>query len=343
MLRRFFTRSLNKSNVKFNKSSRNLGRNMAETSMYPPIEPYDTGRLKVDDIHELYYEQSGKPDGNPILFVHGGPGGGSSPADRCYFDPQFYRIVIFDQRGSGKSTPAAELRNNTSWHLVKDIETVREHLKIDQWVIFGGSWGATLSLLYAEIYTKRVKAMVLRGVFTFQPKEIKWLYQEGASYFYPDHWDSYISVIPEEERGDLVTAYHKRLTGDDEDVKMTCARAWSLWECSVSKLVPDKEAAIKVTNDLWVTQFARIESHYMINRGFLESDRYILDNAIKLKDIPCSIVQGRYDIVCPPESAFKLHQILPKSELHFLIAGHFSKEPLIQESLVKSTDKYKTL
>ncbi|XP_022087625.1 uncharacterized protein LOC110977638 [Acanthaster planci] len=318
--------------------------NMSEEGrFYPPIEPYDTGRLKVDDIHELYYEQCGKPDGNPVLFVHGGPGGGSSPADRCYFDPQFYRIVIFDQRGAGKSTPAAEVKNNTSWLIVDDIERVREHLNIDRWVIFGGSWGATLCLLYAETHPERVKAMILRGVFAFQWKEVQWLYQEGANLFFPDHWDNYISVIPEEERGDLVSAYYKRLTGDDEDAKMACARAWSLWECSVSKLIPDEEAAIKVTNDLWVTQFAMIECHYMINRGFLKSDTYILDNAYKLQDIPCSIIQGRYDVVCPPDTAFKLHQRLPKSELCMLTAGHYSREPKIHEHLIKAADKYKVL
>ncbi|XP_033639423.1 proline iminopeptidase-like [Asterias rubens] len=312
--------------------------------LFPQIEPYDTGRLRVDEIHELYYEQSGKPNGNPVLFIHGGPGGGTSPTDRCFFDPKCFRIILFDQRGSGKSTPPAELQNNTSWHNVDDIEKLREHLKIKKWMLFGGSWGSTLALLYAEMHPQRVKSMVLRGIFTIRQKEINWLYNVGgASNIYPDYWESYVSVIPEEERGDLVAAYHKRLTGDNEEEKLKCARSWSQWECSTSKLIPDQEASIKVSNDLWVMQFARIECHYMINGGFLEGDNYILDNAHKIKDIPCSIVQGRYDVICPPVTAWELHRKLPKSEIHFVTAGHFSKDPQIQSLLLKSVEKFNTL
>lgn len=311
--------------------------------LYPICEPYDTGRLSVDDIHTVYYEQCGKQDGNPVIFIHGGPGGGCMDLDRGYFDPAVYRIILLDQRGAGKSTPAAELENNTTWHLVEDLEILRKHLKIDKWVVFGGSWGSTLALLYAETYPDRVKAMILRGIFLCTQKEINWLYQEGTGLFYPDFYEDYIDPIPEDERHNLVPAFYKRLTGDDEQEKLHCARAWSRWESATSKLIFEPCNLKKTEEDLWVLQFARIECHYFINKGWLADD-YILKNTNKIMNIPTTIVQGRYDMVCPPEMAWKLYRKLKKAEI-FMVpdAGHSSKETGTVSLLIQATDKYKHL
>jgi len=311
---------------------------------YPEIEPYDHGMLKVSDLHEIYYEQSGNKDGVPVLFIHGGPGGGTSGRDRRHFNPAAYRIIVFDQRGAGKSTPAAELKENTTWDLVADIEKIREKLEIDKWVVFGGSWGSTLSLTYAETHPDRVRALVLRGIFTLRKKELKWFYQEGASFIFPDAFDAYKAAIPEAEHGDLMTAYYKRLTSDDEKTRIDAARAWSTWEMSTSTLFQDKSYLKRCDSDLWVAQFARIECHYFVNKGFYESDSWILDNVDKIRHIPTTIVQGRYDVVCPMDTAWELHKRFPEAEFHVIPdAGHSAKEKGIASKLVETTDKYAKL
>ncbi|CAD5117356.1 DgyrCDS6136 [Dimorphilus gyrociliatus] len=315
-----------------------------KTELYGEITPFNDGFLKVSEIHSVYYEESGNPKGNPVIFLHGGPGGGTSPRDRRYFDPAVYRIVLMDQRGAGKSKPAAELRENTPKHLISDIETLRNHLGIDKWVVFGGSWGSTLSLLYAEAHPDRVKALILRGIFTLRRKEILWLYQEGASFVYPDHYEEYISVIPEVERHDLVSAYYRRLTGPDKEERLKCARAWSKWELATSRLFIDEELLSKVDNDEWALQFARIECTYFVKGGFFDTENQIFDNAYKIKHIPTTIVQGRYDMVCPMISAWELHKQLPNAEF-FIIpdSGHSTKEVGTYRKLVETAEKYKNL
>ncbi|KAJ3090700.1 hypothetical protein HK102_002922 [Quaeritorhiza haematococci] len=313
--------------------------------LYAPVpEPYESGHLAVSSLHSIYWEQSGNPKGNPVLYVHGGPGGGTSPDDRRYFDPSAYRIVLFDQRGCGKSTPSSELEENDTWSLVEDIEKLRMHLNIDKWVIFGGSWGSTLALAYAETHPTRVKALVLRGIFTLRPTELKWFYQEGASFLFPDYWEDYLAQIPEEERGDLISAYYKRLTSTDEAERMRCARAWSRWECATSKLYVDPAMIAKAENDTWALAFARIECHYFINGGFFKSPTQILDDIDKIKHIPAVIVQGRYDVVCPMYTAWDLHKRWPEAEFHVVHdAGHSAKEKGITARLVEATDKFKNI
>ncbi|KAH6560111.1 hypothetical protein BASA60_000110 [Batrachochytrium salamandrivorans] len=280
-------------------------------SVYPPIEPFKTEMLAVSPTHTLYVEQSGCPTGKPVVYLHGGPGGGTSPTDRQYFDPATYRIVVFDQRGSGKSTPSAALDGNDTWSLVADIETIRVHLGIDKWVVFGGSWGSTLALTYAETHPTVVKALILRGIFMLRPSEIKWFYQEGASQIFPDYWDEYLAAIPVSEHGDLVNAYYKRLTSTDEAVQLAAAKAWSKWECATSMLFVDEKMIARAESDVWALAFARIECHYFVNNGFFSSDSWILDNLHKIRHIPCAIVQGRYDVVCPMRSAWDLSKAWP--------------------------------
>ena len=310
--------------------------------LFPNIEPYNQGFLKVDSIHEVYYEESGNPDGKPALFVHGGPGGGTSPANRCFWDPEVYRIVLFDQRGCGNSKPHACLEENTTWHLVTDIEKIREHLGIKKWQVFGGSWGSTLSLTYAITHPDKVSELVLRGIFMLRPQELKWFYQEGASFIFPDAWEAYRDNIPEEERGDFISAYYKRLTGEDEDTKLASAKAWSVWEGSTSKLLTDQNLINKTADGHFALSFARIECHYFINKGFFDSDSWIMDNVAKIKHIPTVIVQGRYDIVCPTQSAWDLSKALPESKLVIVAdAGHSATEEGIVSALVESTEKFK--
>jgi proline iminopeptidase len=310
-------------------------------TLYPEIEPFDTGRLKVSPIHELYYEQCGDPTGKPAVFLHGGPGGGISPDYRRYFDPEIYRVVLFDQRGSGKSTPHASLEDNTTWHLVEDIERLREHLQISQWQVFGGSWGSTLALAYAETHPDRVRELVLRGIFLCRPKEIRWFYQEGASALFPDVWEEYLKVIPEAERGDMVSAYHRRLTSDDDSVRVEAARAWSIWEGSTSKLFFDPSSIEKFADPEFALAFARIECHYFMNNSFFKSDNYLIENVGRIRAIPSVIVQGRYDVVCPLTSAWDLHRAWPEAQLHIIPdAGHSISEPGIIDALVAATDRF---
>ncbi len=274
--------------------------------LYPEIEPYRKGMLKVSPVHEIYYEESGNPKGKPAIFVHGGPGGGSEAKQRRFFDPAHYRIILFDQRGCGRSTPHANLVDNTTWHLVEDMEKIRKTLGIAKWMVFGGSWGSTLALAYAETHPEVVTELVLRGIFLLRKKEVDWFYQEGASTVFPDAWEAYVDAIPPEERGDFVSAYYKRLTSEDRSVRMRAAKAWSVWEGSTSKLYPDPVFIDHYGSDEFAHAFARIECHYFINRGFLERDGQLLDNVGRVRNIPAVIVQGRYDMCCPMDSASRV-------------------------------------
>lgn len=308
---------------------------------YPPIEPYRTGQLSVSSIHTLYFEEVGNPQGKPVVFLHGGPGGGTVPLYRQFFDPERWRIVLFDQRGCGKSTPHAELTENTTWHLVDDIEKLRSHLAIDQWTVFGGSWGSTLALAYAQRYPQQCAGLILRGIFMLRPKEIRWFYQEGASYLFPDAWEHYLAPIPEEERHDLVAAYYKRLTNPNPDTRQQAARAWAIWEASTSYLIQNPQVIERFGNDEFADAFARIECHYFINGGFFNSPDQLLQNVAKIRHIPTVIVQGRYDVVCPMTSAWELHRAWPETELVIVPnAGHSATEPGILSALVEVTDRF---
>ncbi|XP_071958543.1 probable proline iminopeptidase [Antedon mediterranea] len=318
---------------------------MAESmTLFPIPEPFNTGFLAVDDLHKVYYEESGRSDGKPVLFVHGGPGGGIQTLDRCYFDPNVFRIILFDQRGCGKSTPEAELKNNTTWDLVEDIETLRKHLGVDKWLLFGGSWGSSLCLAYGQVYPDTVKGFILRGIFTLRKQELDWLYQDGACYVFPDFYKDFIAPIPENERGEILQAYYRRLTGDNEEEKHRCAKEYSRWECRTSKLVPDKESIDILENKVWTLQISRIECHYFVNKGWFKTPTYLLDNVDKISHLPCCIVQGRYDMVCPTATAWDLHKRWPNSELCIVPdAGHSSREPGITTMLLKAVDKFKDL
>ncbi|MEP6568324.1 MAG: prolyl aminopeptidase [Acidobacteriota bacterium] len=310
-------------------------------TLYDPIEPFDTGRLPVSPVHQLYYEQCGNPNGKPVVFLHGGPGGGISSDYRRYFDPKVYRVVLFDQRGAGKSTPHASLEENTTWHLVADIERLREHLSIRTWQVFGGSWGSTLALAYAETHPDRVAQLVLRGIFLCRPKEIAWFYQAGASAIFPDVWEEYLKVIPESERGDMVSAYHRRLTSDNDAARLEAARAWSIWEGSTSKLFFDPSMIEKFADPEFALAFARIECHYFMNNAFFSSDNYLIENVGRIRSIPAVIVQGRYDVVCPIMSAWDLHRAWPEAQLDIIPdAGHSISEPGIIDALVSATDRF---
>lgn len=312
--------------------------------LYPEIEPYRTGRLKVTGPHELYFEESGNPEGKPVVFLHGGPGGGSDAKQRRFFDPNRYRIVLFDQRGCGKSVPHACLEENTTWDLVADIERLREHLKIDRWQVFGGSWGSTLALAYAETHPDRVTELLLRGIFLLRKKEIDWFYQKGASFIYPDAWEEYENHIPREERSDYLTAYYKRLTSSDASVRLAAAKVWSTWEARTSKLLPDPVFVDRFAQDEFALAFARIEAHYFFYKGFFKSDGQLLSDVGRVRKIPSIIVQGRYDVVCPMESAWELHQAWPEAE--FVVvpdAGHSVYEAGIARALVAATDRFALL
>jgi len=313
----------------------------AMTWLYPPIEPYNTGRLRVSSLHEIYFEESGDPGGMPVVFLHGGPGGGSEPKQRRFFHPSKYRIVNFDQRGCGKSTPYASLEENTTWELVADIERLRQHLGVERWQVFGGSWGSTLALAYAETHAERVSELVLRGIFLLRKQEIDWFYQRGASVLYPDAWEAYFSHIPEGERSDFLSAYYRRLTSEDPAVRLAAAKIWSDWEGATSKLLPDPSFVSDYEKDEFAVAFARIEAHYFYNRGFLKTDGQLLADIWKIRHIPAVIVQGRYDVVCPMESAWALHRAWPEAEL--LITpdgGHSAFDPPNSRALIAATDRF---
>lgn len=314
------------------------------TELYPTIEPFHTEMLKVSDGFELYVERVGNPEGQPVIFFHGGPGGGITPDYRRFFDPDHYHVILFDQRGAGRSTPHAALENNTTWKLIEDTETIRENLGIDQWIVFGGSWGSTLALVYAETHPDRVKGLCLRGIFTCRPQEIRWFYQEGASRIFPDAFEVYRNHIPKPEQSDLVSAYYKRLTSEDKNVRLEAAKHWSVWEGSTSQLLPEEDFIHKFDEPEFALAFARIECHYFMNNIFLETPTWIMDNTEKLKDIPLEIVHGRYDVVCPVENAWELKSKLPHANLHIVRdAGHTAFEPGIAAQLVASMESFKSL
>jgi len=309
---------------------------------YDPIEPFDQGMLSVSPIHTLYYEQCGNPEGQPVVFLHGGPGGGLVPDYRRFFDPAAYRIVLFDQRGSGKSTPHANLEENTTWHLVADIERLREHLGISEWMVFGGSWGSTLALAYAETHPQRVRQLVLRGIFLCRKKEFDWFYQAGANALFPDMWEPYLNLIPEAERSNMLEAYYRRLTSEDEGIRLEAARAWSIWEGSTSKLFPDQHLIDDFGDPHMALSLARIECHYFMNNAFFDTDNHLIENIGKIRHIPAVIVQGRYDVVCPMMSAWDLHRAWPEAELRITAdAGHSATEPGNISALVDATDGWR--
>ncbi len=312
----------------------------AETDLYPPIEPYATRRFAVDDIHQLYLEECGNPHGVPAVFLHGGPGAGCEPGHRRFFDPARYRILLFDQRGSGRSKPHAELEANTTWHLVADMERIRQELEIERWLVFGGSWGSTLALAYAETHPERVAALVVRGIFLCRDPEIHWFYQEGTNWAFPDLWEDFLAPIPLEERGDLLHAYHSRLTGSDEIARMAAAKAWSGWEGRTITLLPNPDLHATFSNPHLALSLARIECHYFVNHAFLEPEQLLRD-AHRMAAIPGVIVQGRYDLICPVRSAWELHRAWPQAALKIVPdAGHAAFEPGIRSALVAATDRF---
>ena len=305
---------------------------------YPEIKPYQRHQIAVEAPHELYVDESGNPDGIPVLFVHGGPGAGCGKYDRRFFDPEVYRIVLFDQRGAGRSRPHASLENNSTQKLVEDMETIRQHLGIEQWVLFGGSWGSTLSLVYAQTYPERVLGMVLRGIFLCRREDIHWFYQEGASRLFPDMWEAFVQQIPEDERGDMVSAYYRQLTGENQIQQMAAAKAWSGWEGRTATLKPCQDLVDSFTEPHRALSLARIEAHYFVNDSFLAPNQ-IIANAHRLAGIPGVIVHGRYDVICPLDNAYALHKAWPGSELHIIReAGHASREPGIVDALIRATD-----
>lgn len=309
--------------------------------LYPAIAPYKTERLQVSELHNLYLEQAGNPNGQPVVFLHGGPGGGIHPVYRQYFDPEQWRIVLFDQRGCGQSRPHAELRQNSTWDLVSDMETIRQHLGIKQWMVFGGSWGSTLALAYSQQHPSACRGLILRGIFLLRQQELRWFYQEGASYLFPDAWEDYLAPIPRPERADLIAAYYRQLTSPEAEQRRTAAKAWSVWEASTSKLLIDPGLQQQLGETHFAEAFARIECHYFINKGFLATEDQLLQHCGSIQHLPTVIVQGRYDVVCPMISAWDLHQALPKSELIVVAdAGHSITEPGIRSALIEATDRF---
>lgn len=309
-------------------------------TLYPPIEPYETGTLDVGDGHLLYYERSGTPGAKPAVFLHGGPGGGISPNHWRLFDPARYDVLLFDQRGCGRSTPHAGLEANTTWHLVADIERLRALMGVEQWLVFGGSWGSALALAYAQTYPERASELVLRGIFTVRESELDWYYQFGASEVHPEKWEAFLAPIPPEERGDLRAAYRRRLTGADEAVRLEAAQAWTLWEGRTLTLLPDAAMTTGFENPHFALAFARIENHYFVHGGWLEEGQLIRD-AHKLRGIPGTIVQGRYDMACPTRTAYELHKAWPEADFHLIEgAGHAYSEPGILDRLIRATDDY---
>ena len=312
----------------------------ATRTLYPPIEPYAHGHLDTGEGHLVYWERCGTPGALPVVFLHGGPGGGCSPMQRRMFDPARYDILLFDQRGCGRSTPHASLENNTTWHLVADIERLRERIGVEQWVVFGGSWGSTLALAYAETHPERVKAMALRGIFTLRREELLWYYQGGGAWLYPDKWDAFLAPIPEDERGDLMAAYNRRLTGDDPVEREKAAIAWSVWEGSTLTLLPDPNMVKQHKDPVYALAFSRIENHYFVNAGWLAEGQLIRD-VDRIRQIPTVIVQGRYDIATPVRTAWDLHKAWPEADFKLIDdAGHALSEPGILSALLDATDRF---
>jgi proline iminopeptidase len=318
----------------------------AAGTLYPAIRPFHKSYLQVSSLHELYYEQSGNPKGKPVVFLHGGPGAATNPSMRRFFDPKRYRIVLFDQRGCGASRPHAELRENSTWELVADIETLRLHLGIERWMVFGGSWGSTLALAYAQRHPERVSELVLRGIFLLRRSELEWFYQnpQGAASLFPDLWEQYTAAIPLEEHADMMQAYYKRLTSDDPHTRTAAARAWSIWEGATSFLRTNSSYVSKFDDAQYAAAFARIEAHYFVNRGFMDSDDQLLRDVDRMRNIRGVIVQGRYDVVCPMRSAWDLHRAWPQAQLRIVPdAGHSAMEVGITRELVGATDRFARL
>jgi len=308
--------------------------------LYPPVEPTHTGMLEVGNGHRLYYEECGNPHGKPVVFLHGGPGAGCNEGMRRFFNPDVYRIILFDQRGCGRSEPHGSLEHNTTWDLVNDIEILRAACQVDRWQVFGGSWGSTLALAYAETHAERVSAMVLRGIFTMQKREIDWLYKKGTSELFPDQWRHFVKQIPRGERGDLVDAYYRRLTGDDKVLRLEAARSWAAWESHTISLLPDKKVVAAFTAEKMALAVARIETHYFVNQGFMEEGQ-LLDNVDAIRNIPAVIVHGRYDALCPVRNAWDLAQRWPEVELRIVPdAGHSAFEPGNIHELIMATDAF---
>jgi proline iminopeptidase len=309
--------------------------------LYPAIEPYRQGMLEAGQGHQLYWEECGNPGGKPVVFLHGGPGAGCDARARRFFDPARYRIVLVDQRGCGRSLPHASLEHNTTWDLVADIEKLRRQLGIASWQVFGGSWGSTLALAYAETHPAQVTELVLRGIFMLRQRELDWFYQSGASAMYPDRWEEYVAPIPPAERGNLMRAFHRRLTGTDRAAALAAARAWAVWEGSTSYLLMDDDTVRKWGQDEFALAVARIECHYFVHRGFLKSESQLLENLDRIRHIPAVIVQGRHDVVCPMFTAWDLHRAWPEAEFRVVgDAGHSAFEPGITDELVRATDRY---
>ena len=311
----------------------------ARRDLYPEIEPFASGWMKTGSAHEIYYEECGNPQGLPVVVLHGGPGGAINPGMRRYFDASRYRIVLFDQRGCGRSRPNASLEDNTTWTLIEDIERLRERCGIDKWVVFGGSWGSTLSMAYAITHPERVHSLILRGIFLLTKKELRWFYQDGASMIFPDAWERFVAPIPEEERHDLMGAYFKRLTGTDKKAQRECAVAWSSWEGETVSVEGPAARPDKFAEPDFAIAFARIESWYFMNGGFFPEEGWLLNNIHRIRHIPCWIAQGRFDVVTPIDSAWSLHRAWPEAKLDVIPdAGHASTEPGIIDSLVRATD-----
>lgn len=311
---------------------------------YSPIEPYRTGYLEVGSGYRLYFEECGNPKGNPIIFLHGGPASGTDAGHRSYFNPEAYRIILFDQRGAGKSTPHADLTCNTTWHLVSDLEALRLFLGIEQWVVFGGSWGSTLALAYAESQPERIKALILRGIFLGRPKELRWFYQAGAHHIFTDEWEKYLAPIPSDERGDLIQAYYKLLTSEDAAERKRAASAWTRWDAVNLKLLFDPILFEHFTTDFHADALARVECHYFVNQCFFKTDNWLIENIGKIRHIPAIIIQGRYDMVCPFESAWELHKAWPEARFEVIPnAGHAASEPGITDALIRATDRFQSL
>ena len=310
-------------------------------TLYRPIEPYNSGHLRVSALHEIYYEECGNPKGKPALFIHGGPGAGAGKDSRRFFDPKRYRTVLFDQRGCGRSRPHASLEENTTWHLVEDIEKLREHLGIERWLVFGGSWGSTLALAYAQSQPKRVTELVLRGIFMLRKAELRWFYQEGASALFPDRWEHYIQLIPTAERNDLIGAFHRRLTSGDRATQLAAAKAWSIWEAATSYLFMNEDNVRRWSDEEFALAVARIECHYFVHGGFFHAEDQLLIRVGTIRHIPAVIVQGRYDVVCPMMSAWDLHKAWPEADFRIVPdAGHSAFEKGIVHELIAATNRF---
>ncbi len=312
--------------------------------LFAPIKPYREGFLKVSPLHTIHFEECGNPRGKPLVFLHGGPGGGTDAIYPRYFDPRQWRIVLFDQRGCGKSLPFAELRKNTTWDLVADIERLREHLGISRWVVFGGSWGSSLALAYSQTHPRSCKGIILRGIFLLRDKELSWMYQEGANYIFPDAWEKFLKPIPPRQRGNLIRAYYRRLTSPNAKIRLEAARAWSIWEGAISKLRQDEGLIAHFGEDRFAEALARIECHYFIHKSFRKTEDQLLDGVKKIRKIPGVIVQGRYDMCCPMISAWDLHRAWPEAKLVVVPdAGHSMTEPGIRSELMKAAERFRRL